>query len=91
MSLAKAIPNLKCGGCANPIKRNIREFSGVTDAVVDIEAAQVIVSGCGRLQPPVFAALARLGYPPRNSLQGAAAVRAKVKSFVSCAIGRLSD
>ena len=91
MSPAKAIDKLKCDGCANPIKRNIRELSGVTDAVVDIEAAQVIGSGSGHLAPPVVAALARLGDPPRNSLQGAAAVRARVKSFVSCAIGRLSD
>ena len=59
--------------------------------VVDIEAAQVIVSGSGHLEHSVVAALTRLGYPPRNSVQGAAAVKAKAKSFVSCAIGRMSD
>jgi copper chaperone len=91
MSLAIVNSNLKCAGCANPIKRNIREISGVTDVVVDIEAAQVIVSGSGHLEHSVVAALTRLGYPPRNSVQGAAAVKAKAKSFVSCAIGRMSD
>jgi copper chaperone len=91
MSIAIAISNLKCGGCANTIKRSVSELTGVTDVTVDMETAQVIVSGSDLAENELVDVLTRLGYPPLDSVQGAAAIKAKAKSFVSCAIGRMSD
>ena len=59
--------------------------------VVNAETSQLVVSGSGLSEGTVAALLTRLGYPPRDSLQGAAAVTAKARSFVSCAIGRMSE
>ena len=91
MSISIAISNLKCGGCANTIKRSVGELTGVTDVAVDMETSQVIVSGSDLVRDKVVDELTRLGYPPLDSVQGAAAIKAKAKSFVSCAIGRMSD
>lgn len=41
------------------------------------------------VRPELVARLAKLGYPEVDTVEGAARLKAKAKSFVSCAIGRL--
>ena len=86
------IDNLKCGGCANSIKTQLLRLDGVQEVVVNkAENAVDIVHTEGVSRQTLTDTLARLGYPETGSTQGFDALGAQVKSFVSCAIGRLTD
>lgn len=82
------IENLKCGGCASSIKRSLLKLKTVTEVTVDVEKSEVQVSANSTLErKTIVSALAKLGYPELgqgNSIQ-------KMKSYVSCAIGKLSN
>lgn len=80
------IDNLKCGGCANTIRRNVLELRGVMDVVVDAESDTVQVQHDGAMDASELRAmLHRLGYPEA----GTGGILEKMKSFVSCAVGRV--
>ncbi|MEL6556747.1 MAG: heavy metal-associated domain-containing protein [Bacteroidota bacterium] len=82
------IENLKCGGCANSIRKNLEKLSAVSEVTIDLEKSEVQVSTDSDVKrETIIAALAKLGYP--ESGQGTAIQ--KVKSYVSCAVGRLSN
>ena len=49
------------------------------------------VEAAADVRHDVATTLARLGYPEKGSVEGLKSVAAVAKSFVSCAIGRLSD
>jgi len=80
------IDNLKCGGCAATIKKNLLALSGVHEVEVGLERALVNIAFEGESTRQDFVlTMGKLGYPEKgtgNSFQ-------KVKSFVSCAAGRL--
>lgn len=80
------VDNLKCGGCANTIRRNVLALRGVKDVVVDAESDTVQVQHDGALDASELRALLhRLGYPEA----GTGGTLEKMKSFVSCAVGRV--
>lgn len=82
------IENLKCGGCANSIRKNLEKLAAVTDVSVDLEKSEVqVTSDSDVKRETIVAALAKLGYPEMG--QGTA--MQKVKSYVSCAVGRISN
>jgi len=83
--------NIKCGGCANRIVSQLSELAGVESVTVDHEQGIVSWSASEDLVGAVCEKLAALGYPESGSIEGIAAVGAKAKSFVSCAIGKASD
>ena len=69
-----------------------------------LEVENVKCRGCARsiekalaveatedLRAEAAAILAKIGYPEKGSVEGMRAAAAAAKSFVSCAIGRLSD
>jgi copper chaperone len=85
-----AIENLKCGGCAKSIARGLNELAGVADVHVRHEDQSVSVEADPSLREAIAAKLASLGYPEVGSVSGLAAGMANAKSFVSCAIGRVS-
>lgn len=82
------VQNLKCGGCAHTISTKIAELNGVENVEITVENSTVgftyknednLIS--------VKDKLSSLGYPiegDKNSLTS------KVKSFVSCATGKIS-
>jgi len=82
------IENLKCGGCANTIKKGILSIDGITTIDINIETSEVTFNS---EEVAVVEAsrekLAKMGYPEvgtsNSTLQ-------KAKSFVSCAVGRMS-
>ena len=82
------IENLKCHGCANTIRREIGKFPEVTDVEVSLDESSVFVTHKGEddFREKVTKRLAKLGYPEagKNSTLN------KAKSYVSCAIGRVS-
>ncbi|HIQ40058.1 MAG TPA: heavy-metal-associated domain-containing protein [Sulfurivirga caldicuralii] len=83
------VDNIKCGGCANSIRKALLALPGVEEVDVDIEAGRVAVQGDEETRAAVVEALGRMGYPERGSVSGLAAAGAKAKSFVSCAVGKL--
>lgn len=83
------ILNLKCGGCANSIKKGLLTISGVTDVNVDLETSKVTVyTQDNAVITEVKNKLASMGYP---EVGDANTIIHKAKSFVSCATGRMSS
>jgi copper chaperone len=83
------VENIRCGGCANTITHTLEKLDGVSSVSVDIENGRVTVTTDRDDREPLVAALLNNGYPEKGSAQGLQAARAKAKSFVSCAIGKL--
>jgi len=91
-----AVENIKCGGCANGIKQKLIQIEGVKQVGVEIEPGLVEVEfedahDEESLLSKVKAQLASMGYPEVGSVEGLKAAGAKAKSFVSCAVGKMSD
>jgi len=96
VNIQVSVENIKCGGCANRIRKQLQTLEGVESVSVDVE--QGVVSAAfsdekdgDELCSQILAQLAKMGYPERGSVEGLKAAGAKAKSFVSCAVGRLSD
>jgi len=85
------VENIKCGGCANSIRKGLLDDGRVTDVEVDIENGTVIVEGDDSARDEIAVSLAHMGYPEVGSVEGMKAAAAKAKSFVSCAIGRIDN
>lgn len=90
MSFVVAVENIKCGGCANSIRKALSAVDGVAGVAVDIEQGEVRVEGAEAARVAVAKRLLELGYPEKGSASGIGSAAAKAKSFVSCAIGRMS-
>ncbi len=83
-----SIDNLKCGGCANTITTKISEIKGVSDVTVSVETSEVSLNvENDEVLKQVKNKLANLGYPESGTDNTMAH---KAKSFVSCAVGRMS-
>jgi len=83
------VENIKCGGCANSITHSLQQLDGVSRVSVDIGNGRVHVTAAGDDRAQLVAALLKNGYPEKGSTEGLQAAKARAKSFVSCAIGRL--
>jgi copper chaperone CopZ len=82
------IENLKCGGCANSIINSISKIKNVGNVEVNLDNNSVIIDHEDSVtRESLVAALTRLGYPE----PGESTMILKAKSYVSCAIGRLSN
>jgi copper chaperone len=80
------VENIKCAGCMNSIKKALLDLEGIEQVSIDKTTETVNVEGRA-LREEIVHKLAQLGYPERgnNSLLH------KAKSFVSCAVGRISE
>lgn len=82
------IQNLKCGGCVKSIVHLMESFPEVSDVSVSLEDASVSFSLQEGLPVDKYRlALAEAGYPPEGDDN---TLGRKAKSYVSCAIGRVS-
>ena len=90
MTWSVQVENIKCGGCARSIVKSISTIPGVEGLSINVEANEVTVEGGDSLRTAVLERLAKLGYPERGAVAGFDAAAAKAKSFVSCAIGKVS-
>jgi copper chaperone len=91
MSYKLSVENIKCGGCANTITTRLNELDAVNDCQVDIENGVVTIDGDDSSQAEITALLLKLGYPETGTAEGLKAAKAKAKSFVSCAVGRINS
>lgn len=90
MSWTVAVENIKCGGCANTIRKALGAIAGVIGVEVDVERGDIHVEGAEAARAAVTARLLELGYPESGAVSGIGSAVTKAKSFVSCAIGRAS-
>ncbi|WP_211230191.1 heavy-metal-associated domain-containing protein [Thiomicrorhabdus chilensis] len=96
MTIEIAVENIKCGGCANSIRNQLLKLEGVEQVEVDIERGAVSLepvqsASIEPLREQAAASLLALGYPQVGSVEGLRATGAKAKSFVSCAVGKITD
>jgi copper chaperone len=91
MSLSIQVENIKCGGCANSIKKGLMDEAGVSTVEIDVENGMVLIDGENLDRDAIAAHLLKMGYPESGSVEGMKATAAKAKSFVSCAIGKVSS
>lgn len=82
------VENIKCGGCANSVRKALQAFPEVREIKVSHETGEIEIQTDNPDERPVYvAALARIGYPE----SGENSLLAQAKSYVSCAIGRFSE
>ncbi len=87
------VKNVRCDGCANTIKKKLKE-EGFCDVDVDLscEPRKVTVNVQDEASSAQFRAILRkLGYPffdEEISFSNTATLKAK--SFISCAVGKFS-
>jgi len=82
------ILNLKCGGCANSIRKGLESIDGINEVSVNLETSEVLVNTDDeRVLLEVKEKLAAMGYP---EVGDANTIIHKAKSFVSCATGRMT-
>lgn len=82
------VDNLKCQGCAKTIRRELTWIGEVINVDVDVEHSLVTVdyAGKNKMREIFIEKLRKLGYPE----EGTGNINQKVKSYVSCAIGRIN-
>ena len=92
MQIVVEVENIKCGGCANSITSKLKEDTRIQDVAVDIEHGVVTLQAdSDEVRADAIASLLKMGYPETGSVEGLKSVKAKASSFVSCAVGRMSQ
>ncbi len=89
MSTTIEILNLKCGGCANTIKKGLTSIDGVNETTINIETSQITIdTDIDSVIISVKEKLSKMGYPEVGDVN---TMMHKAKSFVSCATGRMTS
>lgn len=91
MSYEISVENIKCGGCVNTITTKLNAIDGVEGSDVDIENGVITITGDETNKVEVAELLLKLGYPEKGTAEGLKAAKAKAKSFVSCAVGKMGS
>jgi len=87
MKATLEIQNLKCGGCANTIFKNVSNLETITALEINNENNTVTFQYKNNtVLKEVKVLLNHLGYPVVGNKNG---FTTKAKSFVSCAVGRI--
>ena len=86
-----AVENIKCGGCAGTITKKLAATFDTTKIEVNIEQGIVKIDLDESKKDELAQVLLALGYPETDSVQGFGSAKAKAKSFVSCAIGKMDQ
>ena len=84
------IDNLKCGGCEKTILKGLNALDGVADVSVDHELKMVSLQADPAMRATILEKLQDMGYPEKGSIEGFEAGVSNIKSYVSCAIGKMS-
>lgn len=88
MTVIKVL-NLKCGGCANTVKKGIITIEGVNEVLVNLNTSEVTIDTTNEaVIQLVKEKLSSMGYPEVGDSN---TVLHKAKSFVSCATGRITS
>ena len=82
------IANLKCGGCATTIKKELLQLEGVDEVSVNNDTDSVIVTYNEEVRESITNRLHELGYPEATEHNG---LILKLKSYSSCMIGKINN
>ena len=80
------VENIKCAGCIKTIKDALQQVAGIDSVVVDKENESVVVAGRDLARDIVIAKLEAMGYPEK----GNNSFLKKARSYISCAVGKMS-
>jgi copper chaperone CopZ len=82
------IQNLKCNGCGNTITNNLKTIETVENIEINVEESAVSFDYSSEVAlEEVKIKLKKLGYPEDGEANN---LGSKAKSYVSCAIGKMS-
>jgi copper chaperone len=82
------IANLKCGGCASTIKKELLQLEGVNEVNVNNDTDSVRVAYNEEVRESIVNRLHELGYPEATEKNG---LLLKLKSYSSCMIGKINN
>ena len=83
------VDNIKCGGCVGSITKKLTSIFDTDKIDVNIEHGIISINLNDSKKDELAKVLLDLGYPEIDSVEGFDSVKAKTKSFVSCAIGKM--
>ena len=83
------VENLKCGGCANTIKKGLISIDGIETVDIAIDTSEIAIHTDDEgIITSAIKKLSSMGYPqvgdPNSMLK-------KAKSYVSCAVGKMNQ
>lgn len=83
------VQNLKCNGCSGTIQKKMNSLTGIEEVEVEVSTSTVSFDYQNEDQLEVVKeALLKIGYP---SIDTENTTSSKVKSYVSCAIGKIQQ
>ena len=85
------VENIKCGGCAGTITKKLSSTFDTENINVNIEQGTISIDIDDPKREELVQVLLGLGYPETDSVHGLNSAKAKAKSFVSCAIGKMDQ
>lgn len=86
------ILNVKCSGCANSVKKALRDEFGEVDVNLDVMPRQITLDIEENQIKSLRANCKSIGYPfIDEDLSTIEQVSTKAKSFVSCAVGKMEN
>lgn len=92
MKKSYEVLNVKCAGCANTLKKSLLEEFGEVDVNLEVEPRVITLDIDEPREESLKTKLRSLGYPLiTDNLTGFESTTTTAKSFVSCAIGKLSN
>ena len=91
MSYKLTVENIKCGGCASTITTKLNKIDGVTSSEVDVDNGVITINAKESTKAEAAELLLKIGYPKTGTTVGLKAAKAKAKSFVSCAVGKMNS
>jgi copper chaperone CopZ len=84
--------NVKCGGCANTLKKSLKEEFGDVDVDLEQMPRKISLDISDDKIDDLKLKLRNIGYPFSNDeLSGFQKATTTAKSFVSCAIGKIGS
>ncbi|MBS9782607.1 MAG: heavy-metal-associated domain-containing protein [Arcobacter sp.] len=85
------VENVKCGGCGNTLKKALKEDFGEVEVNLEVHPREITLDLEEGKEQALKQKLISLGYPFSDEKLGAfQKASTTAKSFVSCAIGKMS-
>ncbi len=89
MNFTLIVENIKCGGCANSVKKGLLLNKKVKSVEVDVETGTIKIDAEKDIDlESIKTDLRKLGYPEKNTENN---LLTKAVSFVSCAVGKIGN
>ncbi len=86
------VENVKCGGCANTLKKALLDDFGEVEVDLETMPRRITIEAEEVDEEKLKTKLRSIGYPlSSDELSTLQNVNAKAKSFVSCAIGKMES